>query len=160
MSWCPVTDKESECAHLIVKQTSYPSVTSGVSELWLDSPLCPRPSPVCQWQTSDIHVIFITGSWARMAPDWGSKAENIQKWTNVVLTTMAVMAERGSQRSLPCWNAQIIIVSCCSYEICSLLLGGRLCKHQRFIGNCLTTIGANGISSHRLNFTKRTRSRN
>lgn len=129
--------KQSECVHLIVKQTSYPSVTSGVSELRLDSPLCPRPSPVSQWQTSDIPLIFISGSWARTAPHWGSKAENIWKWTNIVLTATAIMAERGSQRSLPPWNAQIIIVSYRSYEICSLLLGGRLCKHQRFIGSCL-----------------------
>ena len=126
--------KQSECVHLIVKQTSYSSVTSGVSDLSLDSPLCPRPSPVPQWQTSDIPLIFISGSWARPAPDQGNQSrEHLEMNRHCSYRYGSNGWKRLTEVSA---TLKCPIIVSYSYEICSLLLGGRLCKHQRFIGNC------------------------
>ena len=83
----------------------------------------------------------------------GTKAENIWKWTDIVLTAMALMAERGSQRSLPPWNAQLL------YPI--LMKSARYYWVADFVNIndsleivSITTIVASGISSHRLHSTE------
>ena len=147
--------KQSEWVHLIVKQTSYPTVTSGVSDLSLDSPLCPRPSPVPQWQTSDIPLIFISGSWARPAPDQGNQSREHLEMNRHCSYRYGSNGPKEAHRGL-CHPEMprlllypILMKSACYYRVADFV---NIDDSLEIVS--ITTIVASGISSHRLPSTE------
>ena len=79
-------------------------------------------------------LIFISGSWARPAPDQGNQSrEHLEMNRHCSYRYGSNGWKRLTEVSA---TLKCPIIVSYSYEICSLLLGGRLCKHQRFIGNC------------------------
>lgn len=100
-------------------------------------------------------LTLISGSWGRTALHLGEQSRERLQRTGIVLAATFVRkrlteAHRpnvpGKRRRMrggvfATWKAQLITGSCRPSESCWLLLGGRLCKCQKWLGNyCIFVI--------------------